>query len=41
MPESAEELQQQVDLRFNPLGKHPDLQLSFFCHAGLGVKRLT
>ena len=40
-PESVEEMQQQVDRGFNRLRKHPDLLLSFFRHAGLGVKRLT
>jgi DDE superfamily endonuclease len=37
----VEEMQQQVDRGFNRLGKHPDLLLSFFHRAGLGVKRLT
>ena len=40
-PESVEEMQQQVDRGFNRLRKHPDLLLSFFRYAGLGVKRLT
>jgi transposase len=40
-PESVEEMQRQVDRGFNRLRKHPDLLLSFFRHAGLGVKRLT
>jgi hypothetical protein len=31
----------QVDRGFNRLRKHPDLPLSFFRHAGLGVKRLA
>jgi transposase len=39
--ESVEEMQQQVDRSFNRLRKRPDLLLSFFRHAGLGVKRLT
>jgi len=40
-PESVEEMRQQVDRGFNRLRKHPDLPLSFFGRAGLGVKRLT
>jgi hypothetical protein len=40
-PESVEEMQQQIDRGFNRLRKLPDLLLSFFRHAGLGVKRLT
>jgi transposase len=40
-PESVEEMQQQVDRGFNRLRKHPDRLLSFFRHAGLGIKRLT
>jgi len=40
-PKSVEEMQQQVDQGFDRLRKHPDLQLSVFRHAGLGVKRLT
>jgi hypothetical protein len=36
-PESVEEMRRQVDRGFNRLRKHPDLLLSFFCHAGLGV----
>ena len=39
-PESVEETQQQVDRGFNRLRRHPDLLLSFFHHAGLGVKGL-
>ena len=40
-PASVDEMQQQVDRGFNRLRKRPDLLLSFFRHAGLGVKRLT
>jgi hypothetical protein len=41
MPESVEEMRQQVGRGFNRLKKHPELLLSFFRHAGLGVKCLT
>jgi hypothetical protein len=37
-PESAEEMRRQVDQGFNRVRKHFDLLLSFFLHAGLGVK---
>ena len=40
-PTSVEQMQQQVDRGFNRLRKRPDLLLSFFRHAGLGVKCLT
>jgi transposase len=40
-PTSVEQMQRQVDRGFNRLRKRPDLLLSFFRHAGLGVKCLT
>ena len=40
-PASVDEMQRQVDRSFNRLRKRPDLLLSFFRHARLGVKRLT
>jgi transposase len=40
-PASVEEMWRQVDRGFDRLRKSPELLLSFFRHAGVGVKRLT
>lgn len=40
-PDSIEQMQRQIDRGFNRLRQCPDLLLSFFNHAGLGVKCLT
>ena len=40
-PVSIDQMQRQIDRGFNRLRQRPDLLLSFFNHAGLGVKCLT
>lgn len=39
-PDSIDQMQRQIDRGFHRLRQRPDLLLSFFKHAGLGVKRL-
>ena len=40
IPDSIDQMQRQIDRGFNRLRRRPDLLLSFFNHAGLGVKHL-